>query len=551
MTIITSQVWPVNENNEIVLEIGSGSGNITGFSNQDQVPSDTTNNKVPVVITSPTPFSITAGASRTQYLSEGYVLNVNGNSATGTVQQIGLNGVIVKTWNINGSVAQTIGPYSGTQQFLVSCSSGSIDVSVGDAVLSSAILVSNSVGRVTGIATSTGYQKPFIRTTKGLSSGAYSGLKSTLGTGATANSNWHLTRVASRPYNAIEVAYASIDGTNGTIDKVAVAASSSLASAASKYTPDQAWVVSAGGVAVPTAGGTNLVPNLASTGPIACRSVPRADGGKYPIAHIRTFCTASPPAYTNCAPAAAWAAFDPERPLYTFRKGGSDMTSVNQSNFDGANGDAMNIVVAGVKFYYDTVGVSGIGIGDSIMGGDNVNDGSPIRASYSERAVRKLQDQGMPIDFINSALSGDVWANYAARGKVMIDFYKPTFAMIPCFSPNDLYTTQAQIDTQWRNCMNLVEYCVAANVVPIIVTPFPQNNTTATTDGYRRQNRDRALASGFYCLDVEDIASDGATPARWKPSMCDDAPTPGTHPNGACNNLVAERLSLLLKAIFF
>lgn len=35
---ITSNVWPVNELDEIVTEVGTGSRNITGFLPQDQIP---------------------------------------------------------------------------------------------------------------------------------------------------------------------------------------------------------------------------------------------------------------------------------------------------------------------------------------------------------------------------------------------------------------------------------------------------------------------------------------------------------------------------------
>lgn len=70
MTITTSQVWPVNENNEIVLEAGTGSSNVVGYVSQDNVAVNTATNKVPVVISGNT----TA--------SQGYTVAIAGDSIT-------------------------------------------------------------------------------------------------------------------------------------------------------------------------------------------------------------------------------------------------------------------------------------------------------------------------------------------------------------------------------------------------------------------------------------------------------------------------------------
>lgn len=133
MTNKTASIWPINENNEIVFTQGVGSSNVTGFTSEDFVPIDE-NNRVPFVFSRPQPFSVTAGGIQKVYLTEGNSLTVKGNSATGTVQRLDANGNSLQSWSVS-SGTQTIGPYSGTQQFLVSCTAGSIDASVGDAVL--------------------------------------------------------------------------------------------------------------------------------------------------------------------------------------------------------------------------------------------------------------------------------------------------------------------------------------------------------------------------------------------------------------------------------
>lgn len=80
--------------------------------------------------------SINANEQITIQLPEGQALTVTGTAATGTVQRIGATGAnIGSPWAIGTGTLSPIGPFSGTQQFLISCSAGSVAVSVGDAVL--------------------------------------------------------------------------------------------------------------------------------------------------------------------------------------------------------------------------------------------------------------------------------------------------------------------------------------------------------------------------------------------------------------------------------
>lgn len=44
MAIKAAPVWPVNANGEIVVQLGTGSGTITGFVSQDQIPTDDSTN---------------------------------------------------------------------------------------------------------------------------------------------------------------------------------------------------------------------------------------------------------------------------------------------------------------------------------------------------------------------------------------------------------------------------------------------------------------------------------------------------------------------------
>lgn len=64
-------------------------------------------------------------------LLEGDSLTITGNAATGTVQRIGS----ADSWAISGNNTVNTPCYKGTQTFLIKCTAGSIDATVGDALL--------------------------------------------------------------------------------------------------------------------------------------------------------------------------------------------------------------------------------------------------------------------------------------------------------------------------------------------------------------------------------------------------------------------------------
>lgn len=360
---------------------------------------------------------------------------------------------------------------------------------------------------------------------------------------ASPNTTWHLTLAAARPFSGIEVFYASAQGTDVTYDHTSVAASASLTS---PNTPTEAWNVGPS-VVLPTTGTTDL-PVYGSTGVIPCRSVTPLDG-RYPRAMIRTHSVGRLPSYSSVPNfSTAYDAANPDWPMMAFQKGSGDYCSVNQAAFDSLT--RVNFYIpAMVKFVYDWTGITVLGIGDSLMGGDSVVDGSSGRLSYGFKAIRALQDEGLPFDFVNSAISGNTFARFGPRGKAFIDMVKPDAVLIPCFTPNDAYTNQAEIDAQWAKCMDLVAYAQAAGCIPILITPLPANSMTLTQDNLRLQNRDRAMASGLWVLDVEPIVSNRASPARWQPGMNDNGNA--IHYGAAGGTAISIALAALLKRIFY
>lgn len=100
-------------------------------------------------------FTVLASKTTSFILREGQVLNISGStSAVGVVSRLDPtpgSTTPVQAWPIGSSALLAIGPYTGPQSFLFSCTTGSINVVVSDAVLSSAS-AANAPGRGLKIA---------------------------------------------------------------------------------------------------------------------------------------------------------------------------------------------------------------------------------------------------------------------------------------------------------------------------------------------------------------------------------------------------------------
>jgi hypothetical protein len=85
---------------------------------------------------SPSKPGIAPGAPVTFFLQEGDAVTVKSAAAsTGTVQQYDASGTLVKTTLIAASTTMVFGAFPGVNSIVVTTTAGSIDVTVGDAVL--------------------------------------------------------------------------------------------------------------------------------------------------------------------------------------------------------------------------------------------------------------------------------------------------------------------------------------------------------------------------------------------------------------------------------
>lgn len=79
--------------------------------------------------------TVLPGSSSSVQLTEGYVLNVAGTTSTvGTIQRLDSAGTVIQSWLIGSGKVPDIGPYNGTQQFIITCTSGTVSVSTQNSV---------------------------------------------------------------------------------------------------------------------------------------------------------------------------------------------------------------------------------------------------------------------------------------------------------------------------------------------------------------------------------------------------------------------------------
>lgn len=108
-------------------------------------------------------FTVHTGRAETIVLLEGQSLNAVGAANTvGSIARVDVNGASIGTPQaVSVGAIPTFGPFSGSQRVLISCTTGSIDAAVGDAVLGASKLAMDQSGQQTGWTSPAGILMPF------------------------------------------------------------------------------------------------------------------------------------------------------------------------------------------------------------------------------------------------------------------------------------------------------------------------------------------------------------------------------------------------------
>ncbi len=366
--------------------------------------------------------------------------------------------------------------------------------------------------------------------------------------------------IASGPFYGVQpiinVSKAPDDATytsNDIYDAIAVSPTASILDGSSLPNSTEgnaAWVAQTNVVVPRVAGAStaNQIPVLLPFFP--CSSVPRTDGGPGRILMARAYSTSNShasaattrmPTYHADQSTTTYTLWDDSTtgfPLYgsqTYYRSGN-YASTNQDAFGASATRWGNRCIVGMKFHYCKPTLSVIGIGDSIMGGDYVETGHPIRASFLFRARYSLLAEGAQVDVMNCGISGAAWDVFGPAGLQLVQIYKPDVVFLPSWSPNGTATgvgTGNTVADAHKHIAQMVYYrdlylaAGAKNVV--IVTPAPYvSRAIAVTEAAAC-----VRGSGLPYVDFLAVASDDGT--AWKTGYSIDA----THPTALCNAAVA------------
>jgi len=392
---------------------------------------------------------------------------------------------------------------------------------------------------------------------------------------AGANNTWCLKLAAPGEFDAVRVIiyHGSTSATTVYKSIVAVTETASQASDVTRWRPvvggteysaldgveQYGWksVTWAGASTITSAAGTASAPVINVSDWIPLSSVPRSDGGVFPLVMVRNFVSGGTSSFTSASSSMATAT--PANGGFIMQAGwGADtglyVTAPASNNPTGTQND--NVPAIGIQFRCRRQGISLIGIGDSLTQNSVVvADGF---SSFGLRAAAAISALGVPCGYVNNGEASQSMDIYATAGANAITKIGANAVMIQGFAPNGPgapYSTDASmrygIQQQAALVQSLVSAARTAKAAVFVATGVPCNSSNipnASQDAYRTAYRDRILAMGkdISPLNWDALVTDSASPARISATYQYDT----THPNEAAVALQASQLVTALRARF-
>ena len=171
--------------------------------------------------------------------------------------------------------------------------------------------------------------------------------------------------------------------------------------------------------------------------------------------------------------------------------------------------------VHGVQYMSPLLGVTVIGIGDSIMT-SSCTTGQV--SGFGIRACALVSTPGLPISFVNEGYPGRNSIGFCSCGIWGIEQLEPQVALIQTWSGNEPWTRD-MADRSFARAMSVADTARRNRCVPILVTPAPVFGTNPEAKTHRQHNLAKARATarrGGYLLDLDALWGTGATPNAYR-----------------------------------
>jgi hypothetical protein len=521
-----SAVFPLNENGEIVFTTGSGSTNIVGFVNSSQIPSDPRTGRVKAVFGAASVETATVGNELTYYIKEGSSAKFTSNSAVGTITKYKSDGSIDFAIPVISSTVVTFGKYVGTQKFVVSCTSGSMDVSVANSVL--------SISASPQISTA-GASNPF--TAQGI--GAFSAV-------TIVNQ-----MPALGPFYSFQLIYVNKTSAAITITSAKAAASPTHQNDGTGLTWSQVTFGGSTSGVIPTgtqpAGGDNndWVPGILVSDTIYVSYVARTDDtSKLPLVQARTWFAGSgstlqvaPNVVSNYNASVVAAGGQ-----YAGATAVTDIVSTITAKIPTEAGVFIQPVSA--KFNYANKAFSLACPGDSLTAGKGST--SDVLGWPQRLQGLRTGRAGTLLTVANYGWVGQHRTASFQTAKQIITAYKPNAITAHAWSPNDTAATPAIMDKCFAELLELIEFGRQNGVRVIPVTSGPLNSNTAPQDALVKAQNDRVRALGTFILDFAPIIEDPSDRTKILPAYNSGD---GIHYTDACYAALATYADAIISAI--
>lgn len=364
----------------------------------------------------------------------------------------------------------------------------------------------------------------------------------TTGNGPSQNDTYTTVFSSWGEYNAVQLYFLNNSASAVTIDNATVSAGATIYPNGINDLSNSsgAWQAPTGAIAVP-AGSTKQF-GIGLSPIIPLQSIPRAqgelDGGKYPLLFVRTYIasgnTTAPYIAIPTTYVAAWNTIYNENNNLGLSLqcgvtyGGNGVTTIGNvgSPLACTSGTPLTSIVAGAIFYYDQPRTTICAVGDSTDAGNA--DGDTTILSSTIQATSILANAGKQVSFLNAAVSGATMPNIVANALNVISTFSPDILVLHPWTVNSAFTTQAQWDTQWNQCMTIVNAQLAAGKQILLHTPWPNNSVTISEYPYQQVIHQRCLnlasnTTGVQVLDMNQFMN--STGGWLYPQMTAD----GTH----------------------
>lgn len=368
--------------------------------------------------------------------------------------------------------------------------------------------------------------------------------------GASTNRTYTSAFSAWGPFHAARVLLQNPTGAAFTIDNLSMAPTANAVMVSDHMVQPSggsgAWTAPTGAISLANTGSV-ANPGLNWTAMQAVRSLARADGSAFHALLVRTYHNAVAPCYHggnsfNALLDGTFAASAGGHIFGTGNKAGDMVTAPGSWTTGGVDASGPAQVVTAVDFEYDYRMRVIMPLGESIMAGENsVNK---PQCGFGFLAALSLSQAGYKVAHMAGGVGGQTAAQIDARGRAMMAAVLPDIVVLPSWTPNSAYATQADWDVQWQLFAGLADYAMSLGLTPVFITPWPKSGLNGTQVAARVTQRARVIASGLPYADIEaaTTATDGS--GNWISGYSVD----GVHPNQSVNVLMAPILAAAVSA---